>query len=128
MLAEKRREILKKLKLSNEFGSEIEEYIQWQNDNLFEPTNLFARVRANLHGDTPEAWTAVQVFIYLLIRETEYPEIEKLAVVYMMAFPTAKDKRKKSAWIDRNSGMLYLIILTILALCLIGESFSLVAH
>ncbi len=128
MLAEKRTGILKKLKLSNEFGSEIEEYIQWQNDNLFEPTNLFARVRANLHGDTPEAWTAVQVFIYLLIRENDYPEIEKLACVYMLAFPTAKDKRKKSAWIDRNSGMLYLIILTILALCLIACSFSLVAH
>ncbi len=100
-----RSQIIKNLGLTEELAKEIEEYCKLQGNTIFAPTLIFRRVRANLHGDVPLAWTAVQVYIHCLITSNGRPLNERLALLASVAFPDAQDIKTKILWLAHNPGI-----------------------
>ena len=99
------RGILGQLGLTQEYALEIEEYYKHQREHKFASTNLYPRVRANLHGDEPLPWTAVQIYLHILLSLGDESSKERTALIPKLAFPTATRPREKVKWMIANSGI-----------------------
>ncbi len=99
--------LLKKFQISEEFAREIEAYVQYQKEHFFAPTTLFHRVRANLFGDVPLAWTGVQAYIYMLIISAGGTQLDRVQHLNWLAFPQARNPKDKIRWIVNNPGIPY---------------------
>jgi len=99
------RAIIGHLELTQEFALEIEDYFHFQLEHNFASTNLYQRVRANLHGDEPLPWTAVQIYLHILTGFAGGSSKERTARITKLAFPSAARPREKVKWIMDNSGI-----------------------
>ena len=106
-----RQTILMQLGLSLEFGLEIEAYIQWKVAHLTEITTDFYRVRENLHGDSPLPWTAVQYYIWMLLKEMYSTSKHYGYMLINLAFPKALHPLDKIRWCQFNSMLFFLFMI-----------------
>jgi len=108
------------LGLSDAFYEEIREYFEWKNSHSNETTTNFARVRQNLHGDTPLPWTAVQIYLSLLIKRVSRDRHDTQRMMALMVFPPNTNLRKKFEWYLNTRMRLLCSTIAIVIFCFCG--------